>query len=312
MRDIGVVIVTHNSASEIGACLDAAVGTKASIIVVDNASIDGTAQEVQRRGVTLIANDHNRGFAAAVNQGIRALTAPFVLLLNPDAVIQTGVEALREACERPQAAAAGGKLVDACGNSQIGFMVRRFPSPAALCFEALLINRLWFRNPVNWHYRCLGLSYAGPIEVEQPAGAFLMIRRDVWEKLGGFDENFCPVWFEEVDFLKRAHDAGLGIWFTPEAVAKHTGGHSIQKISLEFRQFYWYRSLLKYSAKHFPPGAEKAVCLAVIIGSIFRTVLGIPRQRSLKPIAVYGKVVKLAGRQMFCRRQDRVEVLSFP
>jgi hypothetical protein len=82
-------------------------------------------------------------------------------------------------------------------------------------------------------------------------------------------------------------------------VAKHTGGHSIRKISLEFRQFYWYRSLLKYAAKHFPPGSEKAVCMAVIIGSVLRTVLGIPHQRSLKPIVVYGKVVRLAGRQLF-------------
>jgi GT2 family glycosyltransferase len=137
------------------------------------------------------------------------------------------------------------------------------------------------------------------MEVEQPAGAFLMIRRDAWESLGGLDEDFYPLWFEDVDFLKRAKDNLYHTSYVPKAVAKHTGGHSIRKISLEFRQFYWYRSLLKYSAKHFSPGAEKAVCLAVIVGSLMRTVLGIPRQRSLKPIAVYGKVWKLAFRQLF-------------
>jgi GT2 family glycosyltransferase len=142
------------------------------------------------------------------------------------------------------------------------------------------------------------LNYESSLEVEQPAGAFLMIRRDVWEKLGGFDENFYPLWFEDVDFLKRAKDLGFRLYFEPEAVAKHTGAHSIRKISLEFRELYWYRSVLKYAAKHFTPGAEKAVCLAVIIGSVLRTVLGIPRQRSLKPIAVYGRVVRLAGRQL--------------
>ena len=126
-----------------------------------------------------------------------------------------------------------------------------------------------------------------------------MIRRDAWEKLGGFDENFYPLWFEDVDFLKRAKDSRYRIRFIPEAVARHIGAHSIRKISVEFRQFYWYGSLLKYAAKHFPPGSEKAVCLAVIMGSVLRTVLGIPHQRSLKPIEVYGKVVRLAGRQLF-------------
>jgi N-acetylglucosaminyl-diphospho-decaprenol L-rhamnosyltransferase len=168
-----------------------------------------------------------------------------------------------------------------------------------LCFEALLINRVWPGNPVNWQYRCLDLDYRAASDVEQPAGAFLMIRRDAWEKLAGFDEDFYPLWFEDVDFLKRAKDNLYRIRFVPESVAKHTGGHSIQKILLEFRQFYWYRSLLRYSAKHFPPGAEKLVCLAVIFGSVMRTLLGISHQRSLKPIAVYGQVVKLAGRQFF-------------
>jgi N-acetylglucosaminyl-diphospho-decaprenol L-rhamnosyltransferase len=298
MEDVGIVIVTHNSAAEIGPCLDAATATGAAVIVVDNASEDGTQAELERRGVQWIANPSNTGFAAAVNQGIRALRAPLVLLLNPDAIIQRGLEQLREACRDPHTAAAGGMLVDNLGRPQIGFMVRRFPSPGALCLEALLVNRLWPRNRINWHYRCLDLTYTKLLEVEQPAGAFLMIRRDAWEKLGGFDESFYPLWFEDVDFLKRAKCNSYHICFVPCAVARHSGGHSIQKISLEFRQFYWYRSLLKYAAKHFSPAAGRLVCLAVIIGSVMRTVLGVSHQRSLKPLAVYGKVVRLAGRQL--------------
>lgn len=298
MQDVGIIIVTHNSAAEIGPCLDAAVTTGGHVIVIDNDSRDGTRAEVERRGARLIANSRNLGFAAAVNQGVRALDTALLLLLNPDAILQTSIEPLSSACNNPQTAAAGGMLLDDSGKPQVGFMVRRFPTPAALCLEVLLVNRIYPRNRINWQYRCLGLSYASPIEVEQPAGAFLMIRRDVWEKLGGLDENFYPLWFEDVDFLKRAKDLGFHVRFEPNAVAKHTGAHSIRKISLEFRELYWYRSVLKYAAKHFPPGAEKAVCLAVIIGSVLRTVLGIPRQRSLKPIAVYGRVVRLAGRQL--------------
>lgn len=299
MRDVGIIIVTHNSAGEIGPCLDAAAATGADVLVVDNGSQDGTCSEVERRGTRLIANSRNLGFAAAVNQGVRALRTPLLLLLNPDAIIVNSLAPLRAACLDPRTAAAGGMLVDNSGRPQIGFMVRRFPTPEALCCDALLINRVIPRNPVNWQYRCLDLDYTAPQDVEQPAGAFLMIRRDAWEKLGGFDENFYPLWFEDVDFLKRAKDNAYRIRFIPEAVAKHTGAHSIRKISLEFRQFYWYGSVLKYAAKHFPPGAEKLVCLAVIIGSVMRTVLGVPRQRSLQPIEVYGKVVKLAGRQLW-------------
>src|ERR1035438_8246137 len=83
MGEAGIVVVTYESEAEIGACLDRAQPTGAEIVVVDNASTDQTCQEVTRRGVRLITNPENRGFAAAVNQGIGALDTPFVLLLNP-------------------------------------------------------------------------------------------------------------------------------------------------------------------------------------------------------------------------------------
>src|SRR5271165_4633831 len=101
MAEIGIVIVTYNSESEIGACLDAALRTGADVVVVDNASSDGTVAEVARRGARLIANSENRGFAAAANQGFIVLTSPYILLLNPDSVLESGLEALREACDLP-------------------------------------------------------------------------------------------------------------------------------------------------------------------------------------------------------------------
>ena len=107
MADIGIVIVTHNSQEHIGACLDAALRTGADLIVVDNASIDGTIAEVSGRSVRLLANSTNRGFAAAVNQGFAVLGAPCILLLNPDAEVLGGLDALCEACHLPGAAAAG-------------------------------------------------------------------------------------------------------------------------------------------------------------------------------------------------------------
>jgi GT2 family glycosyltransferase len=295
MSEAGIVIVTHESEAEIGACLDAARGAGAEIVVVDNASQDGTCHEVTRRGVSLIANPANRGFAAAVNQGIRALHAPFVLLLNPDAHLQTSLDALVDGCLREHAAGAGGKLVDALGNPQTGFGVRSLPSPAALICEALLINRLWPRNPINWHYRCLGFNFSAAGYVEQPAGAFLMIRRDVWKELGGFDEQFYPLWFEDVDFCWKARERGYRMWYTPDAVAKHTGKHSLVKISLENRELYWYRGFLRFAAKHYRSSTSRMVCAAVFLGSIPRMFLRMAAFRSLKPIVVYSKVMALAA-----------------
>jgi N-acetylglucosaminyl-diphospho-decaprenol L-rhamnosyltransferase len=296
MCEAGIVIVTHESEAEIGACLDRAQPTGAEIIVVDNASTDQTCQQVMRRSVRLITNPGNAGFAAAVNQGIQALDKPFVLLLNPDARLETSLDALVDCCRDPQVAGAGGKLVDAAGHPQAGFAVRSLPTPAALICEALLINRILPGNPVNWHYRCLGFDYSASSEVEQPAGAFLMIRRDVWRELSGFDERFHPLWFEDVDFCWRARQRGYRMRYTPDAVAKHTGAHSLSKISLEKRQLYWYCSLLGFAAKHYRTGTARMVCAAVFLGSIPRMLLGVAAFRSLKSIAVYSKVMALAGR----------------
>src|ERR1700683_1846093 len=296
MGEAGIVIVTYESEAEIGACLDRAQPTGAEIVVVDNASPDRTCQEAMRRGVRLITNPQNRGFAAAVNQGIRALDTPFVLLLNPDALLETSLEALVECCRRPGVAGAGGKLVDAAGLPQVGFAVRSLPSPAALICEALLLHRRCRRNRINWHYRCLGFDFSSPSDVEQPAGAFLMIRRDVWRELNGFDERFYPLWFEDVDFCWRARQRGYRMRYTPDAVAKHTGGHSLAKISLEYRQLYWYCSLLGFAAKHYCTSTARIVCAAVFLGSIPRMLLGVAAFRSLTPIGIYGKVMALAGR----------------
>lgn len=290
MADTGIVIVTWNSGAEIGPCLDAALRSGADVLVVDNASEDNTREEVRRRGVRLIANAANLGFAAAVNQGFRALENPFILLLNPDAVLERGLDELVKACRQPGAAAAGGQLLGADGRPQAGFMVRRFPGAAALCCEALLLNRLWPSNPVNRRYRCLAMDHSLPQEVEQPAGAFLMVRREAWVALGGFDEGYYPIWFEDVDFCKRAHDRGYHLFYVPQAVAKHTGGHSIPGMAVQKRLVCWYRSLLRYAVKHISPGKGRLVCLAVMAGICLR----MAASRSWQQIRGYSRAAQMA------------------
>ncbi len=293
--DVGVVIVTFNSARVIGRCLASLLSPGAaeppSIVVVDNASSDDT-REILRRypDIRLIENRENRGFAAGVNQGIRELPCRLILLVNPDAELRQGLESLRNEFQRPAVGAATGLLIGADGRPQTGFGIRRFPTPQALVFEALGLNRIWPGNPVNRRYRWLDGDFSRPADVEQPAGAFLMLRRDVWERLGGFDEHFCPVWFEEVDFLRRLSRAGFRIRFQPAAIAAHEGAHSLRNIEWEWRQLYWYASLCRYSAKHFGLPGRLFVSNAVLAGSFLRTAAVVLRSRSVHPLTIFGKV----------------------
>jgi len=306
MTRVAIVVVTYNSVSEIGCCLDAIASAAnespdLQIVVVDNASSDGTRQKVLDRGIPLIANSGNAGFAAAVNQGVRATTAPLVLLLNPDAILEAGLTALVAEFNDPRVAAAGGLLIGANGLPQRGFMTRSLPTPVALIFEVLGINSVWKKNPVNWHYRCLGLDPVTPGFVEQPAGAFFMFSRGIWEKVGGFDERFWPIWFEDVDFCQKIKQAGYLVRFNPAAVARHTGAHSAGTLPLEIRERYWYGSLLEYAARHFRPTVFRSVCAAAIVGSVLRAVRGYPRI-GFKAVAVCITVCRLAAGRMVSPR----------
>jgi N-acetylglucosaminyl-diphospho-decaprenol L-rhamnosyltransferase len=289
----GVVVVTYNSADVIGRCLDSCAHL--SIVVVDNNSGDETLSIVRKKAdVKLIANSSNRGFAAAANQGVEALDTELILLLNPDVELSTSVERLADACSAEGVGLATGRLLDESGRVQAGFTLRRFPSAWTLAFEALGINSLFPSNAVNRRYRCLDVDLSKPSEVEQPPGAFLMFRREVWHRLGGFDTQFSPLWFEDVDFSKRACDIGVKILYVPEVTARHQGGHSIAGLNWECRQVYWYASLLRYASKHFTTHAFRGVAAAVVLGSMFRAVIETIRRGSFGPISVYAKVVKLA------------------
>jgi len=294
----GAVIVTWNSGAHAAQCLDALLRHEPAmpVVVVDNASTDNTLAEIGARpGVSVITNPENRGFASAVNQGVMELAGcELVLVINPDAVVQTGIGALAGEFEDARTGACGGRLLDHSGAPQTGFELRRFPTPSALAFESLGINRLWPSNPVNRKYRCLDLAASAPCDAEQPAGAFLMIRREAWQSVGGFDEGFHPVWFEDVDFLKRLVEAGWRVRFTPFASAVHAGGHSVSLMAREARAAAWYGSLLRYAIRHSSYAGRLAVCCAVFAGAPLRAAVSAVQQFSFCPFRVCGKVMRLA------------------
>jgi N-acetylglucosaminyl-diphospho-decaprenol L-rhamnosyltransferase len=289
------IIVTYNSGATIQACLDALAGEQCEVIVVDNASSDDTVRRVEEfivwNPARLIANEENVGFAAGVNQGARESEGDVLLILNPDAIAEPGaVAALLRCLGETGAAAAGGALIDEQGQAARGFAFRRIATLRPLVYEALLVNQLWPGNSVNRQYRCLDADYAQQQEVEQPAGACLAVTRTMWDKLGGFDEQFFPVWFEDVDFCKRLRDHGGKIVYCPEARFRHSGAHSVGQLSFRARQVFWYGNMLLYAEKHFSPAEVRRLRLAIAGGMLLRSVAAIfgARQRPLgETLAAY-------------------------
>jgi N-acetylglucosaminyl-diphospho-decaprenol L-rhamnosyltransferase len=302
MLRCSAIIVTYNSGASVGPCLEALVREDCEIVVVDNASHDDTVHRVEEfvawHPVHLVANTQNLGFAAAVNQGVRDSTGDVLLVLNPDTIAEPGaVKALLQCLSANGAVAAGGALLENDGAPARGFAFRRLPTPGSLVAEALLLNRVWPRNPINRTYRCLDADYSQPQEVEQPAGACLAFTRAAWTSIGGLDEQFFPVWFEDVDFCRRMLDNGGKIMYCPEARFRHRGAHSVGQLSFRDKQVFWYGNMMRYARKHFSKRQVKLVRAGIAAGMLLRAigaVFGARRASLGETLAAYRLVVKCA------------------
>ncbi len=307
---LGAVLVAYNSADHISKCIDSCLQFRtefeAGILVIDNASTDGTvAKSRSYAGVLTVENSANRGFAGAVNQGCELLsTADAVLILNPDVVLLDAPSKLAAALADGTVAAAGGRLVDSKGRAQAGFQVRRFPTATSLVFENLGINKVWPRNPINRRYRCLDLDPQTSADVDQPAGACLLLRRAAWAAVQGMNEGFFPVWFEDVDLLRRLASAGWKARYVAAFSARHEGGHSVKAVEWGNRQLYWCGSLLRYAAIHCSTFGLWAVGFSVLLGWIPRAVTGMFLQRSFRHLTEYAKLFRLVSAYLLVGRSE--------
>jgi N-acetylglucosaminyl-diphospho-decaprenol L-rhamnosyltransferase len=299
MLRCSAIVVTYNSAETISACLEALAQEDCEIVVVDNASQDDTVPRVEEvvawHELRLLTNDHNCGFAAAANQGTRAATGDVLLVLNPDAIAEPGaVKALLQCMESTQAAAAGAALLGRDGQPARGFAFRRLPSLATLLCEVTLVNRLWAGNPINRRYRCLAADHSQLQEIEQPAGACLAVLRGAWDAIGGFDEQFFPLWFEDVDFCERLLARHCKIVYCPLARLRHSGAHSVRKLSFRNQQVFWYTNMLRYARKHFSSRQVGVLRAAIIAGMLLRSLaalLGARKAPLRETLAAYWAVV---------------------
>ncbi len=233
------------------------------VVVVDNASSDGSLQGIRslRERIQVIENTANHGFAGAINQAFEATTTPFVLIMNPDAQATPGaVRALADVFDQhPKAGIVGGFLND-------GYLPRPFPTMWSLMRENL--GMAPSRSTLS----------GGDIHlVDQPAGAVLMIRREAFDQAGGFDEQFYPAWYEDVDFCRVVSEAGWEIYYHSAAVFEHDGGYSMEALGFERFLSTYYDNQIRYIRKHCRPRARFMIRAALVLGMLMKMV-GRPRR----------------------------------
>jgi GT2 family glycosyltransferase len=248
---ISVIVVSFNTRDDLLRCLGSLrdhVGVAYEVIVVDNASEDGSVAAVraQHPEAVVVENGENLGFSAANNRGLAKARAPFVLILNSDAEVRPGaVEALLERLEaHPEEGVIGPRTVDGDGVIQVSFGPPL--TPLREWRQRRLVRGVKARRP-----RALAAAQALASHEHEPAwisASCLLARREALQAVGGFDEGFF-LYEEDVDLCLRLGRAGWGILFTPAAEVVHRLGRSMARTPGRARLEY-HRSHLRYYRKH--------------------------------------------------------------
>lgn len=261
-----VLIVSYNTREMTLDCLRALKkainGIDTEIILVDNASADGSVEAVRAAfpEVRVIANTANSGFGAANNQAMAVASGEYFLLLNSDAFPEP--EAIRELMDfmraNPKAGVTGPRTLNADGSLQLSCF--RLPSPGYAWMENLWLTdgyRRWAHDAVR--------------RVDFVIGACMLVRRAVYGEVGGFDERFF-MYSEETDWQRRIHDAGWEIVFVPQARITHLGGASGAGNRAQVNR-HFFDSLDAYVKKHHGLTGLVSLRAAMAVGCLTRSML---------------------------------------
>lgn len=253
MAAVDVVVVSYNSRGELRDCVEPLTRlADVEVIVVDNASSDGSLEVIADLPVERIALPQNGGFGHGCNAGWRAGRSPYVLFLNPDARIDS--EALDRLVAVLEGSAGAGAVAPRINHDDgtLDYSLRRFPRLRSTYARALFLHRIFPR--ATWTDELIRGPevYAQPRSPDWVSGACILARRTVLEELGGFDEGFF-MYCEDIDLCRRIQDAGHDLRYEPAAVITHIGGASAPRTSL---LPVLAESRLRYAGKHLSaPGA---------------------------------------------------------
>ena len=269
---ISAVVVSYNTKELTLDCLrvmgESLAGFSSEIFVVDNASTDGSAQAVQQSypDVQVIASLANRGFGAANNLAFAKAQGEFLLLLNSDAfprpnAVATLVDFLDT---HPEVGVIGPKLLNPDGSLQQSCF--RFTTPLQAWLENLWISRWLSVNSSLGDYQ--GWDYSAERAVDFCIGACLLVRREVYARVGGFDEQFF-MYQEEADWQRRITAGGWRVMFTPKAEVMHIAGASGKNEPVLINN-HFFESLDKYLLKHHGLVGFLLLRAAMLVGSLIR------------------------------------------
>ncbi|HQN10080.1 MAG TPA: glycosyltransferase [Thermoanaerobaculia bacterium] len=274
---VRAIVVSWNSAGHVGRAV-ASVPPPARVVVVDNASTDGSASEAERAGAVVLRLESNAGFGPACNLGAGPVDglpdAETLLFLNPDAALVDGPAALAALLAELDADPAVAAVAPALeGDGQEEFQLRRLPTLGSLAREAFLVNRLFASNRGFRGERYLDRDRSEPFDVEQPAAAALLVRREAFERVGGFDPAFAPAWFEDVDLSAKLLESGYRIRFVPAARASHVGGTTMRALPYDDYLPLYTRNLIRYLGRHSGPATRAGARSVLAVGALLRLVL---------------------------------------
>ena len=277
--DLSIIIVSWNVRERLRENLKSIYASNLApfsfeIFVVDNNSHDGTVEMVKKEfpQVRLVANKDNLGFAKANNQAIKYAQGRYILLLNPDMRVfpDTLANMLGWAENHPEVAVAGCRLIDE--NGGLVPHARRFPEIWDQLAIVLKIPHL-FPGLLNSYLR-KDFNYTREAEVDSIRGSFFLIKEETIAKIGMLDERFF-VWFEEVDYCKRAREAGLKVIYTPAAECVDFVGQGFKQVKRGVAQKLFRASMIKYFQKWHPGWRCALLRFAWIIGGGINIVAGL-------------------------------------
>jgi N-acetylglucosaminyl-diphospho-decaprenol L-rhamnosyltransferase len=283
---VDVAIVSYNSRDRLRDCVGRlAHAEDVSVVVVDNASADGSLDAIADLPVTRIALDRNLGFGGGSNVAWRAGSAPYVLLLNPDTRLEpAALHRLVEVLEETGAGIVAPRILREDGS--LDWSLRRFPEVRSIFGQALFAHR--FFPQASWVDEVIRdpKAYDHPHSCDWAPAACLLARRELLERLGGLDETFF-MYCEDIDLCRRAWNAGFAVHYTPEVICVHAGGASAPRTDLVP---VLVRSRINYARKHFTRGRALAYRIGVGLNEVTHVVLSrsgrarIGHARALAPV----------------------------
>lgn len=272
---LSIILVNHNGGRYIEDCLDSirknVKGLKSEIIVVDNHSTDGSVDMLQRRypSIRLLSNHENVGFSRANNQGLRASTGHYVLIINTDTLVYSDSikKMMAEMKKHPDRGGVGPALLTGKDDYQVSFggKVNFFSETV----KKLFLNRL-SRNRLRKNQK--------KRQVEWLSAACFLSRRDVLERARGFDEQYF-LYFEDIDLCMRIRERGWRLVYLPEARVFHIGGASTRQRKLNSR-FHYRKSQLYFYKKHCSPFSLFLLKVFLSVNFVFVLLTGLFKKNS--------------------------------